>query len=199
MPGSRERVGVGTTTFLFLLCQSACRQEDRPFRPDPASAEAVRWTSLSELYPGPVASTDSRSLMVRPIGHVKNPYEEGAYAVSEGKRLYSAFNCVGCHARGGGGIGPPLMDDSWLYGHEPEQIFSTIVEGRPNGMPTFGGKIPAYQIWWLVAYVRSMSGLGSGGAAPGRSDEMKSGSPENSRDPEQPVNASLPKSAEIPQ
>jgi cytochrome c oxidase cbb3-type subunit 3 len=34
-------------------------------------------------------------------------FEENAYMVSEGKRLFSAFNCVGCHAHGGGGMGRP--------------------------------------------------------------------------------------------
>ena len=56
-------------------------------------------------------------------------------------------------------MGPPLMDDEWIYGSEPENIFATIVEGRPNGMPSFRGRIPDYQVWQLVAYVRSMSGL----------------------------------------
>ena len=31
------------------------------------------------------------------------------------------------------------MDDKWIYGYEPEQIFATISQGRPNGMPAFGG------------------------------------------------------------
>ena len=30
--------------------------------------------------------------------------------MGEGKRLFAAYNCNGCHAQGGGGIGPPLMD-----------------------------------------------------------------------------------------
>ena len=37
-----------------------------------------------------------------------------AWHVSEGKRLYDGFNCTGCHAYGGGDIGPPLMDDQWI-------------------------------------------------------------------------------------
>ena len=82
-------------------------------------------------------------------------YEGSAYAVGEGKRLYSAYNCVGCHAHGGGAIGPALMDAEWIYGSRPEQIYSDIVQGRPNGMPSFAGKIPDYQVWELVAYVRS--------------------------------------------
>lgn len=174
-----------------------CSREERGFRPPPASAETLQWTRLSALTPGPSSAFGPKGGTVEPSGHVADPYKDNAYAVSEGKRLYSAFNCVGCHARGGGGMGPPLMDDMWLYGSEPEQIFSTIVEGRPNGMPSFGKRIPAYQIWWLVAYVRSMSGLGGGGA-PGRGDEMKSGSPENSRDEATPKDSSVPKSAEMP-
>ena len=75
-----------------------------------------------------------------PSGFVPDTYEENAFALSEGKRLYSAFNCVGCHAHGGGGMGPALIDDKWIYGHEPGQIFATIVEGRPNGMPSFGAQ-----------------------------------------------------------
>ena len=68
-----------------------------------------------------------------------------AYARREGKRLFSWYNCIGCHANGGGGMGPPLMDDEWIYGSEPANIFATIVEGRPNGMPSFGGSIPETQ------------------------------------------------------
>jgi len=51
-----------------------------------------------------------------------------------------------------------LMDAEWLYGSEPQNIYTTIIEGRPKGMPAFGGKVPDQQIWQLVAYVQSMSG-----------------------------------------
>lgn len=81
--------------------------------------------------------------------------------INEGKRLYNWFNCVGCHANGGGGMGPPLIDEAWIYGSEPIHIYSTIVEGRPNGMPAFGSKIPEEEIWKLVAYVRALGGLGN--------------------------------------
>jgi cytochrome c oxidase cbb3-type subunit 3 len=128
----------------------------------------------------------------------KTGYEENAYALSEGKRLYEAFNCVGCHAHGGGDIGPPLMDDQWIYGSRPEQIFGSIVEGRPNGMPSFAGKIADFQVWQIVAYVRSLSGQAPMNAASGRSDHMQGKPAEQSMKPEQPKNSSLPKSAELP-
>src|SRR6185503_18828996 len=92
----------------------------------------------------------------------------------------------GCHAHGGGAMGPPLMDDKWIYGSQPEQVFSTIVEGRPNGMPSFGGKIAQHQVWQLAAYVRSLSGLARVDVAPGRSDHMKGPPPENSKEREKP-------------
>src|SRR5436190_1281526 len=76
--------------------------------------------------------------------------------------------------------GPALMDDTWIYGSNPEQVFASIVEGRPNGMPSFGSKIPDYQVWQIVAYVRSLSGLASKQASSGRSDEMKTAPPPNS-------------------
>jgi cytochrome c oxidase cbb3-type subunit 3 len=89
------------------------------------------------------------------------------------------FNCVGCHAHGGGGIGPALMDGSWNYGSAPEQVHESIVQGRPNGMPAFGGKISDRQLWQLVAFVRSMSGLAPKDAAPQRSDHMSVKPPES--------------------
>ncbi len=92
--------------------------------------------------------------------------------MNEGKRLYESYNCVGCHAHGGGAIGPALMDDRWIYGSAPGNVFATIVEGRPNGMPSFRGRIPDFQVAQLAAYVRSMSGLTSSTWAPGRDDHM---------------------------
>jgi len=81
------------------------------------------------------------------------------------------------------------MDDKWIYGSEPQQIFATVVQGRPNGMPSFHGKINDYQLWQIVAYVRSMSGLTNKNAAPGRSDQMKTTQPPNSVPTSQPMNS----------
>src|SRR3954451_5725237 len=148
----------------------SCKREERAFHVSPPDASVVYATSISDLRPGP--GTEYKP--------VKNQYEDNAWAVSEGQRLYMAFNCVGCHAHGGGGMGPALMDDKWIYGSEPPQIFSSIVEGRPNGMPSFRGKIPDYQVWQLVAYVRSVGGLGTSGASPGRSGDLAGATPPSS-------------------
>jgi cytochrome c oxidase cbb3-type subunit 3 len=197
------------------LAVCSCKREERGFRVEAPSANSIETVRLSELLPGPssneiasqlsstnLASTNSAAISTNALSavrmnptnsHTKNPYEENAYALSEGQRSYTSFNCSGCHAHGGGGIGPALMDDKWIYGHEPAQIFATIVQGRPNGMPSFQNRIPDYQVWQIAAYVRSLSGLVPRDAAPGRTDHMKGKPPENSKDPEKPVNSSSPK------
>jgi cytochrome c oxidase cbb3-type subunit III len=53
-------------------------------------------------------------------------------------------------------MGPSLRDSAWSYGSSDASLFATITEGRPAGMPTWGGKIPEEQIWKLVAYIRTL-------------------------------------------
>lgn len=146
-----------------LLALTSCEREERRFREMPSAAARRNSERLVDLVPGPYTADIA----------VRNPYDRNAFAISEGKRLFRWYNCVGCHANGGGGMGPPLMDERWIYGSDPENIFATIVEGRPNGMPSFRGKIPEYQVWQLVAYVRSLSGNVPKDAAGGRSDHMQ--------------------------
>lgn len=94
---------------------------------------------------------------VRERRPLTNPFAGQPHAVAEGKRYYAWFNCVGCHgAIGGGSIGPPLADEAWIYGGEPEQIFASIVQGRPNGMPSYGGHLSDDVVWKLVAYVQTL-------------------------------------------
>jgi cytochrome c oxidase cbb3-type subunit 3 len=144
----------------LLLALSACQREERNFRGSPPFGGAVNF---------------------------EQDFQGNAYALSEGKNLFKAFNCSGCHANGGGGMGPPLMDEKWLYGYEPQDIYQTITGGRPGGMPAFGGKIESTQVWQLVAYVRSMSGLGDKSANPGRDDAIKNRPPENTIENPPPV------------
>jgi len=158
-----------------------CKSEERISRVDPQSASAV--DAARELPPRPQTTQPVTIDSDRPVKH---DYEQNSYAISEGQRLYRAFNCVGCHSHGGGGIGPALMDNTWIHGSDPEIIFGGIVDGWPNGMPAYRGKIPDYQVWELVAYVRSLGGLTPSVAAPGRSDEMSSVVPPNSADRARP-------------
>ena len=160
------------------LVLAGCKREERELRPSPPASEVVNETQVSGLNPG-----------ANPLPTPPTPamYEESAYAVSEGKRLFNQYNCSGCHANGGGGIGPPLMDNYSVYGSQPQNIFTTIVEGRPNGMPSFRNRIPQYQVWEIAAYVRSMSGLLPKDVAPSRSDQLYVRPPEQSMPKQTPV------------
>jgi cytochrome c oxidase cbb3-type subunit III len=166
------RVGLRTArlpVFVAVIVIVGCERESRPFRDLPAASARSQHemqTSLQAGAPSP------------PRGSL-SPFQENAWGQGEGKRLFTAYNCNGCHAHGGGAIGPALMDDEWIYGFEPADIFATIVEGRPNGMPSFRNRIPDYQVWQLVAYVQSMSGQTPIDAAPGRSDHIQTRTPEN--------------------
>jgi cytochrome c oxidase cbb3-type subunit 3 len=90
------------------------------------------------------------------------------------------------------------MDDVWIYGSEPVNIVATIVQGRPNGMPSFGGRIPESQVWQLVAYVRSLSGQVSKNTAPSRNEALMTKPSENRMDREKPVQATPSGASEHP-
>lgn len=134
---------------------TGCSEEQRHVRSAPPGGMVPAGVRQTELQPGPAM----------PARRVRNPFEGNAHAIGEGKKLYNQFNCSGCHANGGGAIGPPLMDDEWIYGSEAANIFATVVEGRPQGMPAYGGRIPEYQVWQIVSFVRSMSDLSRDTAA----------------------------------
>jgi cytochrome c oxidase cbb3-type subunit 3 len=182
-------LALATTWAVLSGTVTGCERETRHFRESPPAVAARATVVQGTLQAGSVA----------PPVTVRNLYEANAFAVSEGKRLYEWFNCAGCHAHGGGDIGPPLMDAKWIYGSEPENIFATIVEGRPNGMPAYRHKIPDQQVWQLVAYVRSMSGQLRKDVAPGRNDDMNVRKSEQSTEEQLPADVSEPKSAERPQ
>ena len=104
-------------------------------------------------------------------------FEGNAFHIAQGQRLYAWMNCAGCHAHGGGGMGPPLMDDEWRYGGEMGEIVATILDGRPNGMPPFRHRVTEDQAWQLAAFVRALSAQPRQDALPGRADEPRNTEP----------------------
>jgi cytochrome c oxidase cbb3-type subunit 3 len=153
----------------LLLLLSACEREDRDFDAEASKEEKV---AVSTLAPGGEPPQGAVNEEARKL-------EGNAFAISQGKKLLTWFNCSGCHGNGGGGSGPALMDDKWTYGSSIENIAATIREGRPNGMPSFRGHVPEQQVWQLAAYVRALGALASKDAAPGRNDDMQSSPAEN--------------------
>lgn len=151
----------GALAALAALSALACEREERRLTEKAPSAPAAMIAQV-RLEPGPVAISDTTD----------GPYDHNAYGTSEGQTLFEQMNCSGCHANGGGGIGPALMDETWIYGSTPQQIYASIAEGRANGMPSWKNRLSTKQIWELVAYVRSLSGLTPKGARPSREDHM---------------------------
>ena len=163
------------------LMLSACDREERHSRSKPVGETVPAGESPDTIWPGgsTPAALDPRAKL----------YDNNAQAIAEGQTLYTQMNCVGCHSHGGGGMGPPLMDDEWRYGGRIDQIATTITEGRPNGMPSWRGKLTEDQIWKLAAYVRSMSRQQSTDKLPSRPDEMSGPTPETLA-PRQPMHNS---------
>jgi len=150
------------------LALAGCEREARHFEPSGPRAEDLDKNLASAMV---------------------DRYERNAYALATGKRLFAWYNCSGCHANGGGGSGPALMDDVWIYGGDAKSIYQTIAEGRPNGMPAFGGRIPRDEIWQLTAYVRSLAALAPQSTAPNRDDAFLTRTPESFMDSEKPESA----------
>jgi cytochrome c oxidase cbb3-type subunit 3 len=96
-------------------------------------------------------------LQIKPLP-VKNPYEGDKKAIASGAQLFIGYNCLDCHgADGSGAMGPSFQDGRWHFGGSPGDVFESIYQGRPDGMPAWGGRISNEQIWMLTAYVRSLS------------------------------------------
>lgn len=166
------------------LAAVACEREERRFREVPPSVTASEYVLLNDqVQPGPVIQDPD----------VESAYLESAYMIGQGKRLYTNWNCAGCHSpRGGGGFGPSLIDSLWIYGSEPENIFSTILQGRPRGMPAFRGHLSNDQIWQLVAHVRQQAALTTKDTRPGRSEGMHGTSADPQSDPMLPMEQQVP-------
>ena len=150
---------------------SACKRDERELRLDPPLAAALNDVAL---MPNKISGTPPQVYFA-----LGQPYENNAYNLSEGKRLYSWFGCEGCHARGEGGIGPAFLDGWWLYGPELVSIFASIRDGRPHGMPAFRDQMTTEQIWQLAGYVRTIGAYSAKTASPGRDDARQTRPAEN--------------------
>lgn len=144
---------------LTLLVAAGCgrgRGATPPARPSTASASdsatgsPVAWSGVTphprNIQAGAVIRADSGG----------NPYASQQDAVKIGESLFNRYNCDGCHGDGAAGsVGPSLADGRWRYGGTPREIYQSVYEGRPLGMPSYRA-VAHEPIWYLVAYVRSL-------------------------------------------
>jgi len=109
-------------------------------------------TSAASTPVGPIPGAIQQS-----ASYAKDPLATDPVALQDGRRLFNWYNCSGCHGgHAGGGMGPSLRDPVWLYGNRDDQIYDSIAQGRSQGMPAWGSKIPQLQIWELVTYIKSL-------------------------------------------
>jgi cytochrome c oxidase cbb3-type subunit 3 len=124
-------------------------------------------------FPGVVGYTTDGALMssmteandeLKPVyaKYVKMDIEQVAKdpkAREMGQRLF-LNSCAQCHGSDAGGSKgfPNLTDGDWLYGGSPENIKTTLINGRNGVMPAYG-HLETAQIVDLTNYVRSLSGL----------------------------------------
>jgi cytochrome c oxidase cbb3-type subunit 3 len=156
---------------LIVPALAGCKREVRELRTDPPVADA-----LDRVAPMPNRIGGAPPVV---LSAMNMPYENNAWQLNQGKQLYTWFNCVGCHAHGGGASGPALMNGWWRYGPDVVSVYLSIRDGRPNGMPAFRDRLTPDQIWQLTGYVRTIGAYTGKTAAPGRNDEMQSRPAEN--------------------
>lgn len=132
----------------------------------PAVLKAVDTTglptegALAHVAIGDLAGIGNNTLDAK----VSNPYSGDMAAIKAGEDLFVSMNCAACHGYDlKGGMGPDLTDTYWRYGGAPADIYKSIFEGRPQGMPAWGRSIQPALIWKLAAYIES-----KGGAFPAR-------------------------------
>jgi cytochrome c oxidase cbb3-type subunit 3 len=113
-------------------------------------ASALLRVPVTGIYPGG-APADLNTV-------IENPLADDPDAAQRGMKDFDSFNCSGCHAaNGGGGMGPALSDAAWIYGSSAANVYLSIAQGRPAGMPAFGAMLPDRTIWELVAYIQGIS------------------------------------------
>lgn len=109
-----------------------------------------------------------------PKGQLKNPYKDSDKTiVAEGQKDFMHYGCSGCHGgTGGGGMCPPLTNDTWVYGGDDDTLFRLVSFGsdelQKHGysrkghenvvgpMPQFGPIIKSDDdLWKIITFIRS--------------------------------------------
>ncbi len=121
-----------------------------------ANQDEAQAPTPANLLDVPVTHIVPGNVKVKP--NIENPVAGDSDAVNRGMKYFANFNCSGCHAaNGAGGMGPALSNHSFKFGSDPANIYLTIVQGRPTGMPAWGTLLPSSVVWDLVAYIKSIS------------------------------------------
>ena len=108
-------------------------------------------------------------------GSLKNPNSDPKAVAEAGHKLYMSAGCNGCHGgTGGGGMGPPLTNEIWVYGSDGDTLFRLIALGsdglKAQGysrkgsesvvgpMPPHGGIVKSNgDMWKIISWIHSIN------------------------------------------
>jgi cytochrome c oxidase cbb3-type subunit 3 len=135
---------------LIAFGSGAMAASAQPPQAAPTTASEPLSVPATTLFPG--------GRKAPPVDPNAQKYENDPKAIAAGAKLFNWMNCSGCHFHGAGGMGPPFINGGhFIYGGRLDQIYASIYQGRPNGMPSWGQTLSQEQIWDLAAYVKSLS------------------------------------------
>jgi mono/diheme cytochrome c family protein len=115
-------------------------------------------------------------------GSLKNPHTDAKSVAQEGQKIYMAAGCNGCHGgTGGGGMGPPLTNQVWVYGSDDDTLFRLVALGSDGlqkqgytrkGSENVVGPMPPQgtivksddDLWKIIAWIRTINPSSGGGA-----------------------------------
>jgi mono/diheme cytochrome c family protein len=144
----------------------------RPDQIDALTAYVLNWAPGTEPplvkietpTPGPTPTPIPPDELLKTIPFALPPDDA---TLSAGKAVYDK-NCAACHGETLQGDGPgatgavkprnftdcAAMEDFDIVAHH-----NVVVNGKPPGMPAWGGKLTDTEIWQVIMYERSPCGL----------------------------------------
>ncbi len=140
-----------------------------------ATAGVLGWSSRADVNAEIAAVEEANApinerLASAELTAIPGDAELNGYAISSGAAVFRTW-CAQCHGSGAAGAKgyPNLLDDSWLWGGDMENIYLTIAHGirnedsdeaRYSEMPAFGRDelLSEEEIDQVVNYVMSLSG-----------------------------------------
>jgi mono/diheme cytochrome c family protein len=153
------------------LVGPALAADDSSKQPEPAAQQ-------STPAPGGEAGTGSPAATAEKAarGELNSPYQDFAKVADEGHKKFMAAGCNGCHGgTGGGGMGPPLTNQVWIYGKDDDTLFRLVALGSDalqqkqgynrkgsenvvGPMPSMGNVVKSDDdLWKIIAWIRSVN------------------------------------------
>jgi len=154
--------------------------------PEAAAAPAVG----ADGFALPAQKKKSTAAEIKPLGSDKSPHDVATAAakgtlknpysyttmnpdlVEAGKKKYMSISCNGCHGgNGGGGMCPPLSNETWVYGADDDTLFRLVALGSDDllkqgytrkGRENVVGPMPAHgqliktedDLWRIIYFIR---------------------------------------------